>query len=101
MTVGGWLWTSNRTAKKSIAVQTKIASDAQIRQDERNKQFDELHNEHKERLNDHQGRFERMHVEFIPRNELQGQLKSMQDTLKSTDDWVRFLVKKEATEPKD
>lgn len=57
--------------------------------------------DHEQRLDDHQAKLDKLPTDFVPRTELTARLDALGATAKSTEDWVRFLVKKEAVPPQD
>ena len=83
---------------------SRRAKDAQDRwnavQEERDKQYMELHGEHRERLDGHDKRFERMHLDYVPRTELQASMDEIRKSADRQERWLEFLVKKEVKEPK-
>lgn len=64
--------------------------------------------EHKERLDSHetrlaahQGKLDELPDKFVPRTELSARLDAMNATANRTEEWVKFLVKKEAIPPEN
>lgn len=64
--------------------------------------------EHKERLDSHETRImahqeklDELPDKFVPRTELSARLDAMNATANRTEEWVKFLVKKEAIPPEN
>lgn len=54
---------------------------------------------HETRLTSHQEKLDELPDKFVPRTELTARLDAMNATANRTEEWVKFLVKKEAIPP--
>lgn len=87
--------------RKTLAGQQKVADEQRVRHEEWKDKTDRRLNDHDEQHTSHRKRFDNLQNEFVPRTESTALLAQIRDSVASTDDWVRFLVKQKAVSPED
>jgi hypothetical protein len=96
----GLMFASHKRSRHQERLQERAAIEAKTRNEDRHETHTRRLDEHDILHQKHLARFERLNQEFMPRVELQPTLDAIRTSSASTEDWVRFLVKREATEPK-